>query len=90
MRKMGRLMTFKVEINVDGFNEARRSAAIQADLRARGERIAAAAGGASDYSVQDAPSKTRARVIVATATTKARHEEAVNRTLLGALDAGRG
>jgi len=81
---------FQLELHPEGFNEARKSAALQANLRSRAQKIAEAAGGAPDYEVIDSPSGTRARVVVRTATPEARKAEATNRTLTRALDAGRG
>lgn len=79
-----------LKINVPGFNEARNDPRIQADLHRRAEAIAAAAGGSPDYLVIDDPHKTRARVVVVTATPEARSQEATGRTLSRAFDAGRG
>lgn len=81
---------FRLEINIDGFNELRRSQAIQDDLHARAVRVAEAAGGAPDFEVIDDPSKSRARVVVRTATEAGRRAEATDRALTGALDAARG
>ncbi len=81
---------FKLEIEPAGFNEARRGAGPTGTLRAAGERIVAAAGGAPDYELIEASSATRARFIIRTATAKARRAEAVDRTLSKAFNAGRG
>lgn len=81
----------RIEINVPGFNEFRKQSAVQADLLARGERIARKAGGAPDFETRVYPdNRTRARVTVGTATTKGRIEEAAHRSLTKAIDAGRG
>lgn len=79
-----------LKINVPGFNEARNDPTVQAELHRRGEAIAAAAGGAPDFLVIDDPNRTRARVVVVTATPKAMEAEATHRTLTRAFDAGRG
>nr|WP_274635534.1 hypothetical protein [Microbacterium bovistercoris] len=81
---------FRLEMNVEGFNEIRRSQAIQDNLHARGVRIAEAAGGAPDFEVIDDPSRSRARVIVKTATAAGREAEATERALTRGFDAGRG
>ena len=81
---------FRLEINVPGFNEVRRSAGVQEDLMRRAQAISAAAGPAEDFLVIDAPSKTRARVVVVTATLDGMKAEATDQRLTRALDAGRG
>lgn len=83
-------MAGSIKFNYSAFNQLRSDPAIQAELHRRGEAIAAAAGGGDDYKVIDSPNRTRARVIVVTATPEAMREEATNRTLSQALDAGRG
>lgn len=80
---------FRLEIQPEGFNEIRKSAAIQAELHRRAEAIAAAAGGEPDFEVVDSPSPTRARVIVLTATPDGMRAEATDRVLTRAFDAGR-
>lgn len=81
----------RVEINVAGFNEFRKQPALQADLLARGERIARKAGGSPDFETRVYPDmRTRARVTVGTATTQGRIKEAAHRSLTRAIDAGRG
>lgn len=64
-----------------------KSAKVQAELKARADRIAAAAGEGMVATVQ--VGKNRARASVITATRKARENEARNRSLTRALDAGR-
>lgn len=76
-------------LNPRGFDQFRRSAGVDGMLVAAGERVAEAAGGAPDFLVWRAPNKTRARVIVITATTKGRLAEAKHRALTRAIDAGR-
>ncbi|WP_025158907.1 hypothetical protein [Leifsonia aquatica] len=79
----------RVEIDIAGFNEARRDPAIQAELHRMGAQIAAAAGGAPDFEVIDSPSATRARVVVKTATVEGRRAEAIDRALSRAINAHR-
>lgn len=81
---------FRLTLHPEGFNEARTSPALQADLHERGARVAAAAGGEPDFEVIDSPNQTRARVVVVTKTAKAKAAEATDRALTRALDAGRG
>jgi N-formylglutamate amidohydrolase len=83
------MSTLRFKINVPGFNQARNDPRILAELHSMGESIAAAAGGAPDFVVNDAPNATRARVVVIAATAKAKRAEAKHRTLTKALDAGR-
>lgn len=86
------MSTFRLEINVPGFNEARNSPGVREALLASGRRIAdaAAAGNDGEFEVIDAPSKTRARVVVVTADAAAKRAEAEYRALTRAFDAGRG
>lgn len=85
-----RIGRIRIELNVPGFNEYRKQPGIQGDLHDMGERIADAAGGGDDYAVVDDTSNpTRARVVVKTDSFKAMADEAKNRTLSRALDAGR-
>lgn len=65
-----------------------KSARVQAELKARADRIAAAAGEGMEASVR--VGRTRARASVITVTAKARENEARHRSLTRALDAGRG
>lgn len=88
MAKNGRIK--KIKFHYEGFNELRKSPEIAGDLHRRGEAIAQAAGGGEDFVVIDAPSSSRARAIVATATVDGMLAEARDRSLTRALDAGRG
>ena len=88
MAKNGKIK--KLRFHYQGFNALRKDPALTADLTARGERIAAAAGGEPEIVVITGASKTRSRVVVATGTPAAMNDEATNRTLTRALDAGRG
>lgn len=81
----------RIEMNIPGFNEFRKQPAIVDELVARGNKIAAAAGGPPDFTVEVTPGmRTRARVTVGAATTAGRRKEAVDRVLTRALEAGRG
>jgi tRNA A37 threonylcarbamoyltransferase TsaD len=59
-----------------------------ASLKARADRIAAAAGPGMEADVR--VGRTRARASVITATSEARYAEATGRKLTQAIDAGRG
>jgi len=78
----------KIEFHYPAFNRVRQSAGVIADLKRRGDAIAAAAGDGVD--VQVVVGATRARVTVATATFEARKSEATDKTLTQAIGAGRG
>lgn len=80
----------KVKFHYDGFDALRKDPAVEAELLRRAQAIADAAGGEPDFLVINDPTPSRARVVVVTATDKAMHEEATNRTLTNALSAGRG
>lgn len=80
---------FRFDIEVSGFDEFRRSQAVNDALVAAGQRIAEAAGGAPDFEVEQRMSKSRARVLVRTATPDGMRAEATDRALTRALDAGR-
>lgn len=79
----------RIEINDAAAEALLKSPEVQADLRRRGQRIAAAAGSGS-YDVTSSMTPSRARVSVGTADDKARKAEATQRSLTKALDAGRG
>lgn len=80
---------FKLELNIDGFNEVRRSPAIADDLLRRGMAVVDATGSPSDFEVIEAPSASRARVIVIASTSEGRRLEATDRVLTRAFDAAR-
>lgn len=77
----------KVKLNKAGVRELLRSAEVEADLVSRARRIASAAG--SGHEVQSGKGRNRARAEVVTATFDAMREEAMNRNLTRAIDAGR-
>jgi hypothetical protein len=79
----------KLKLNIPEVRRLRKSPAVAAELRRRGEKIRAAAG-ADDHEVQVFDGATRARVTVATSTWQGRYNEAKSQTLSRALDAGRG
>lgn len=83
------MTTLRLKLHIAGFNQVRNDPKILADLMARGERVAAAAGGGEDFVVKDGSTKSRARVVVITATPVAMELEATQRTLTNALDAAR-
>ena len=81
----------RIKLHNDAFVELRKSAAVVADLTARAQRVASAAG--PDFVVR-APFFTsgragRANVGVAGTTYAARRAEATSRVLTRAIDAGR-
>jgi hypothetical protein len=81
--------TVRIEITPGAITALLKGPEVQADLRARVERIAAAAGDSEDYEVDTRVGATRARASVRTASYAAMRDEAKNRTLTRALDAGR-
>lgn len=78
----------KLEMNSQGVGELLKSAEVQAELKRRADRIAAAAGPGHEVDVR--VGRTRARASVVTATREARKAEAESRRLTSSLDAGRG
>lgn len=78
----------RVRLNRQGMAALLKSSEVQADLTARAQRIAAAAG--SGHEVTSMVGRTRARASVVTATHRARAREASRRSLTRAIDAGRG
>lgn len=80
--------TIRIELNPAGVREVLRSDGVLADVTARAERIAAAAGDGMEVDAR--VGATRARASVRTATLDARRAEAEGRALTSAFDAGRG
>ena len=80
--------SIRVEINFEGATQLMKSPEVMADLEARAQRIAAAAG--SGHMVTAYAGKTRARVSVITASDTARRRESTDRNLTRAIDAARG
>lgn len=78
----------RIEINSAGIRSILQSPEVEAFLRAKAERIAAAAGDGME--VSSGIGATRARASVTTATNDAREAEATDRALTSAIDAGRG
>lgn len=70
-----------------GYRELLTSAAVLAEVRARAEKIAEAAG--DGYEMRSSEPRRRARAAVVTTTAKAMRDNATNQTLLRALGAGR-
>lgn len=79
----------RFKLNPPGFDAFRRSPEVAALIQAAGERVASAAGGAPDFKVIRTENKSRARVLVITATTRGRLAEAKHRALTRSIDAGR-
>lgn len=78
----------KVTLNIKGFNQLRADAGVMADLQARADRIAAAAGDGM-VAGRVYQGKDRARVAVYTDTIDAKIAEATDRALTTAIEAGR-
>lgn len=74
-----------------GYREFMRQSAVLSSLKSAGEAIASAAGeGVEVESQARSGSRGTPRVAVVTVTTEAKVNEATDRTLTRALDAGRG
>jgi hypothetical protein len=78
----------RIQLTRNGPRQLRQSAAVQADLKRRADRIAARAGPGMETSSQ--VGRNRARASVITATAEAMRNEATSRSLTRAIDAGRG
>ena len=78
----------RLKFNYAGFDAIRKSPGVQADLKERAERIAAAAGEGHEVTTRVGAHRARANIV--TATHEAREGEATDKTLSSALDAGRG
>jgi len=81
------IRSVRIRLNSDGVRELLQSPEVQADLRARAERIAAAAG--PGHVVETSVGSTRARAVVITSTFDAMLAEARDRNLTRAISAGR-
>lgn len=79
----------RLQFHHEGFDELRRSPGVRAELETRGRAIAEAAGGGEDFEVVSELTKSRARVVVITATEEGKRLEAEDRALTRAFDAGR-
>lgn len=79
----------RIEINDAAAVELLKSPEILAELQRRAQDIATAAG-RGQWDVTPGQTPTRARVSIGTGDHEARTAEATNRSLLSALDAGRG
>ncbi|MBW3663571.1 MAG: hypothetical protein KY469_10770 [Actinobacteria bacterium] len=77
----------KIRLTRNGPRLLRQSAGVAADLAARAERIAAAAG--PGMVVDTRIGKSRARASVIASTPQARRAEATGRALTRSIDAGR-
>lgn len=78
----------RIEVNSAGIQALLKSPEVEALLKAKAGRIAAAAGEGMEATSR--VGRTRARASVVTATREARKAEAVDRALTKAIDAGRG
>lgn len=80
---------FKLKLHNEGFNEVRRSPAIQSQLDAMGDAVVQATGMPEDFASFASPHRSRARTIVATSSQEGREAEAKDRTLTRAFGAAR-
>ncbi|AJT42418.1 hypothetical protein [Psychromicrobium lacuslunae] len=81
---------FKVEMNSSGAKALLADPAVVADLLARGGRIRSAAGdGVEVTMIRGGYGGGRPVVFVATETSEAKRDEAINHSLLGSVDSGR-
>lgn len=78
----------RTKLNGKNLRDLLKSEAMQANLKERAHRIAAAGGEGMEASVR--VGRNRARASVITATPEARRAEAIDRKLTRAIDAGRG
>lgn len=76
-----------VKLNLRGLNKLMTSAAMQADIDARGRRMAAAAGPEFEY--VRSPHRYTARGYVRTASARGARQEAREKRLARSIDAGR-
>lgn len=76
----------RVKLNRNGFRELRTSDRVRNDLRRRAEAVAMAAG---DWTVEESPSRNRARFVVYPATFEASKEAITEMQGARALQAGR-
>lgn len=77
-----------IKIDKKGVEQLLRSPEVEADIKARAQRIASAAG--AGHSVTTFQGTDRVRAHVATDTPEAMEAEATERRLSNAIDAGRG
>jgi hypothetical protein len=78
----------RVDVNQSAIRDLLRSREVERDLLARAQRIARAAG--EGYEADSQIGTNRARASVRTVGPAAAMDEAIDHTLLRALDAGRG
>lgn len=79
----------RIEMNPEGIRALLKSPGVQADIEARTNAVAEAAGGTEDFKPSVYIGKTRIRGSVITATAAARRAEATDLVLTRAIDAGR-
>lgn len=80
-------MAVRIVLKRNGVRDLLRSDGVRRDLERRARQIAEAAGDGFEY--DSAIGQNRARATVWTDTIEAMHEEATDRTLTRAIDAGR-
>jgi len=79
----------RIEMNGAGIRALLKSPGVAADIEARTNAVAAAAGGGEDFLPSVYVGKTRVRGSVITATQNGRQLEATDLALTRAIDAGR-
>jgi hypothetical protein len=79
--------SIRIEINRKAVRDILQSAPVQAESRQRAKRIEEAAG--DDFETVTFAGKDRTQTLVRTKNYEGRRQEATNRTLTRALDAGR-
>lgn len=83
----------KIKLNSAGIRQLLHEPGVQADLKARAERVAASAGANLNESdgmgITEAGDTKRARYVVITVTNEAKAAEARDRVLTQAIDAAR-
>lgn len=79
----------KIEWNMAGFRELRKAPGVAADVLARANRIANAAGPGHEVSAGTSGGRGRANATVSAESQDAKASESENMTLTKSLDAGR-
>jgi len=77
----------QVELVLSGINKVMTSPAVQADLKERGDRMAAAAG--PEFEAVSRPHRWTARVYVRPKSARGARQEARDKRLVRSIDAGR-
>lgn len=83
------MTTVRIEMNGAGIRALLKSGGVQADIEARINAVAAAAGGPEDFKPSVYIGRSRVRGSVITASKAGREAEATDLALTRAIDAGR-